>query len=188
MKSFKIKYSCRLFLICLYWINVDVKDKIQIYRVNLHGSSNTTVVTVILKHQLVRNQFLLISLMCHQHHQWNELVCLKQNQVCIHCPSFLNEHFSSTKRGRNREKGGGGVKQGGGLQWRWKRRENVWQSQNLPLHWDMIGFFPLCKNNKKIKTKTQKWCSKNEDERGRGGFLAGMCVALCIFFCSVKPR
>lgn len=123
--------------------------------------------------------------MCHQHHQWNELVCLKQNQVCIHCPSFLDEHFSSTKRGRKR-KGrrrrvcgcvcvcGKSVKRGQGLQWRRKRRENdVWQSRNLPLHWDMIGF-SLVQEQQKQKNKIKKersseWCSKKQRwQRKRG--------------------
>lgn len=150
--------------------------------------------------------------MCHQHHQWNELVCLKQNQVCIHCPSFLDEHFSSTKRGRKRKVGrrrvcgcvcvgGKSVKRGQGLQWRRKRRENdVWQNRNLPLHWDMIGF-SLVQEQQKQKNKIKKersseWCSKNKDDRGRGELLAGMwCwLLLCCWyffsssFCSIKPR
>lgn len=133
-------------------------EPVQKYKFHIDWKHDRSQI-VILKHQHVGNQFLLISLiMCHQHHQWNELVCLKQNQVCIHCPSCL-EHFSSTKRGRrwkrwsSRRRGG---QRGQGLQWRRKRRENnVWQSRNLPLHWDMIGF-SLVQEWPKTKSK---WCS-----------------------------
>lgn len=118
--------------------------------------------------------------MCHQHHQWNELVCLKQNQVCICCPSFL-EHFSSTKRGRKKKGKERRVVRGGGLQWRRKRRENnVWQSRNLPLHWDMIGF-SLVQEWPKKKKEIQNGALKTKDERGRGRFLAGMSCRLMWF-------
>lgn len=148
-----------------------------------HHSSHIHIET----YQLVRNQFLLISLiMCHQHHQWNELVCLKQNQVCIHCPSFLDEHFSSTKRGRKRKKGErrrreGGGQRGQGLQWRRKRRENnVWRSRNLPLHWDMIGFSLVQEWQKKSKQKEIQNGALKTKMREEEDFLLGCCVGCCV--------
>lgn len=127
--------------------------------------------------------------MCHQHHQWNELVCLKQNQVCIHCPSFLDEHFSSTKRGRKRKKGvrrrrEGGVKEGGGCSEGGNAGKTTSGGAGISPFTGIWLVFPLCKNDKKIKTKrNSKWCSKNKDERGRG-FLAGMlCWLLCRCCC-----
>lgn len=43
--------------------------------------------------------------------------------------------------------------------------------------------FPLCKNDdkKNQNKRNSKWCSKNKDERGRGGLLAGM-LWWCWFF------
>lgn len=90
---------------------------------------------------------------------------------------FHKEEEKNRKKGRR-------VIRGGGLQWRRKRRENnVWRSRNLPLHWDMIGFSLVQEwpTKKKIKTNS-KWCSKTKDERGRGGFLAGMSCCLMWFF------
>lgn len=110
-------------------------------------------------------------------------VSLFKAESSVHSLPFFSRWTLQFHKARKKQGEGQGRGQTGrGLQWRWKRRENVWRSQNLPLHWDMIGFFPLCKNDKKKSKETQKWCSKNEDERGRGWFLAGMCVALCIFF------
>lgn len=121
--------------------------------------------------------------MCHQHHQWNELVCLKQNQVCIHCPSFLDEHFSSTKRGRkrkgrrrrvcgcvcvcveNRSKEGRDCSEGGNAGKTTSGRAGISPFTGIWL------VFPLCKNNKnKIKKeRSSEWCSKKQRwQRKRG--------------------
>lgn len=126
--------------------------------------------------------------MCHQHHQWNELVCLKQNQVCIHCPSCL-EHFSSTKRGRKRKKVEE-VKEeeeevGGSKRARTAVKEETQGKQRLaePESPPSLGydwFFPCARMTKKQKQKNSKWCSKNKDERGRG-FLLG-CFVGCFLF------
>lgn len=123
-----------------------------------HHSSQIHIET----YQLVRNQFLLISLiMCHQHHQWNELVCLKQNQVCIHCPSFLDEHFSSTKRGRKRKKGRrrrgggwGGVIEGRDCSEGGNAGKTTSGGAGISPFTGIWLVFPLCKNNnKKIQNK-----------------------------------
>lgn len=39
-------------------------------------------------------------------------------------------------------------------------------------------FFPCARMTKNQNKRNSKWCSKNKDERGRGGFLAGM---LCFY-------
>lgn len=152
----------------------------KLYSHASHGPKYHSSQIHIETYQLVRNQFLLISLMCNQHHQWNELVCLKQNQVCIHCPSFLDEHFSSTKRGRKKRRG---RVEGGGLQWRRTRRENdVWQSRNLPLHWDMIGFSLVQERQQnKIKMRViENGALKTKMRQEEGDLLAGMwCWLLC---------
>lgn len=137
--------------------------------------------------------------MCHQHHQWNELVCLKQNQVCIHCPSFLDEHFSSTKRGRkrkgrrrrvcgcvcveNRSKEDRDCSEGGNAGKTTSGRAGISPFTGIWL------VFPLCKNNKNKKTKSKKkdlqnGALKNKDDRGKGELLAGMwCwLLLCCWY------
>lgn len=110
-------------------------------------------------YQLVRNQFLLISLiMCHQHHQWNELVCLKQNQVCIHCPSCL-EHFSSTKRGSKRKveevkvgRGVGSKRAGTAVKEETQGKQRLAEPESPPsLGYDW--FFPCARMTKKQKQK-----------------------------------
>lgn len=125
--------------------------------------------------------------MCHQHHQWNELVCLKQNQVCIHCPSFLDEHFSSTKRGRKRK---GRRRRVCGCVCVWKigqkragtavkeetqgKRRLAEQESPPSLGYDW--FFP-CARTTKTKSKKkdlQNGALKNKDDRGKGELLAGM--------------
>ena len=75
--------------------------------------------------QLFRNQFLLISLMCHQHHQWNELVCLKQN--CVHSLPFvfsptLQFHKAREKKKEEWREDGWVVGWGGGMSM-WLERE-----------------------------------------------------------------
>lgn len=126
--------------------------------------------------------------MCHQHHQWNELVCLKQNQVCIHCPSCL-EHFSSTKRGRKRKKVEEvkeeeeeevGVKEGRDCSEGGNAGKTTSGRAGISPFTGIWLVFPLCKNDQKTKTKKSKWCSKNKDERGRG-FLLG-CFVGCFLF------
>lgn len=122
--------------------------------------------------------------MCHQHHQWNELVCLKQNQVCIHCPSFLDEHFSSTKRGRKRK---GRRRRVCGCVCVWKigqkragtavkeetqgKRRLAEQESPPSLGYDW--FFPCARTtkqkNKIKKERSSEWCSKKQRwQRKRG--------------------
>lgn len=135
---------------------------------------------VILKHQHVGNQFLLISLiMCHQHHQWNELVCLKQNQVCIHCPSCL-EHFSSTKRGRrwkrwSSRRRGGSKRAGAAVKEETQGKQRLAEPESPPsLGYDW--FFPcarMTKNKIKMVLLKRRW------ERKRS--FAGMLCWLLFF-------
>lgn len=148
--------------------------------------------------------------MCHQHHQWNELVCLKQNQVCIHCPSFLDEHFSSTKRGRKRK---GGRRRVCGCVWKIGQKragtavKEETQGKTTSGRAGISPFtgiwlvFPLCKNNKNKKTKSKKKDLQNgalktkmTEEKGNCllGCGVGCCCVVGIFssssFCSIKPR
>lgn len=133
--------------------------------------------------------------MCHQHHQWNELVCLKQNQVCIHCPSFLDEHFSSTKRGRkrkggrrrvcvcveNRSKEGRDCSEGGNAGKTTSGRAGISPFTGIWL------VFPLCKNNKNKKTKSKKkdlqnGALKTKMTEEKGNCLLGCGVGCCCVF------
>lgn len=123
--------------------------------------------------------------MCHQHHQWNELVCLKQNQVCIRCPSFLDEHLSSTKRGRDGKEGGWGLLGVGACQRSGSAvKEEPQENAGIPSFTGIWLVFPLCKNKKKNKLKKRnqkkvKQWSKNKKRRG------GSCLLRCGVGCFV---
>lgn len=139
--------------------------------------------------------------MCHQHHQWNELVCLKQNQVCIHCPSFLDEHFSSTKRGRKRK---GRRRRVCGCVCVWKigqkragtavkeetqgKRRLAEQESPPSLGYDW--FFPCARTtkqkNKIKKERSSEWCSKKQRWQRKRGIACWdvvlAVVVLLVFF------
>lgn len=120
-------------------------------------------------------------------------VSLFKAESSVHSLPFLSWTLQFHKARKKEEEGGrgegggggGGGQRGQGLQWRRKRRENnVWQSRNLPLHWDMIGFslvqeWPKNKN-KKIQNGALKTKMREEEDFCWDVLLAA--------FCSIKPR
>lgn len=94
----------------------------------------------------------------------------------------------SEEENGSRRRGGGGSKRAGTAVKEETQGKRRLAEQESPPSLGYDWFFPCARmtTKKKIKTKgNSKWCSKNKDERGRGGFACWdvvLAVVLLLFF------
>lgn len=106
--------------------------------------------------------------------------------MCIHCPSFLDEHFSSTKRGRKRKKGGkeeeggrGSKRAGAAVKEETQGKQRLAEPESPPsLGYDW--FFPCARMTKKSKQKEIQNGALKTKMREEEDFLLGCCVGCCV--------